>query len=371
VVQSARELEDYGTAEKLDPKEFIVQLILFIVDSGCTKHITGNLKLLCNFVEKFLGSVRFGNDQFAPILGYGDLVQGNIMINRVYYVEGLNHNLFSVGQFWDADLEVAFKKSTCFVRDLQGNDLLTDETPEVLKEFLTMIQINLQAPVITVRTDRGIEFLNKILNAVFKEEGIEHQTSTARTPEQNSALDYDNSDPVPQRQDVSSLANAHVPSQQELDPLFGPLYYEFFNAAKRYAREEGIDFKESFALVARLEVIWIFVAYAAHKSFTIYQMDVKMTFLNGPLKEVPGATPVARAPYRLAPSGMKDLSEQLKELSDKGFIRPSSSPWGAPVLFIKKKDGPFWMCTDYRELKKLTVKNRYLLPRIDDLFNQL
>ncbi|GJR49055.1 retrovirus-related pol polyprotein from transposon TNT 1-94 [Tanacetum coccineum] len=271
----------------------IVQLILFIVDSGCTKHMTGNLKLLCNFVEKFLGTIRFGNDQFAPI---------------------------PVGQFCDADLEVAFRKSTCFVRDLQGNDLLTgsrgsdlytislqettsstpicfmakasptqawlwhrrlshlnfdyitllskkdvvtglpklkyvkdqlcsscemskakrssfktkavpsskgrlnllhmdlcgpmrvasingkkyilvivddysrytwtlflrskDETPEVLKDFLTMIQRNLQAQVITVRTDRGTEFLNKTLHAYFKEEGIEHQTSTPRTPEQ-------------------------------------------------------------------------------------------------------------------------------------------------------------------------------------------
>nr|GFA98557.1 reverse transcriptase domain-containing protein [Tanacetum cinerariifolium] len=70
---------------------------------------------------------------------------------------------------------------------------------------------------------------------------------------------------------------------------------------------------------------------------------------------VPGAAPVARAPYRLAPSGMKELSEQLKELSDKGFIRHSSSPWGAPVLFVKKKDGSFRMCIDYRELNKLTV----------------
>ncbi|GKE59930.1 hypothetical protein Tco_1510297, partial [Tanacetum coccineum] len=102
----------------------IVQLILFIVDSGCTKHMTGNLKLLCNFVEKYLGTVRFRNDQFALILGYGDLVQGNIMINKDYYIEGLNHYLFSVGQFYDADLEVAFRKSTCFVRDLQGNHLL-------------------------------------------------------------------------------------------------------------------------------------------------------------------------------------------------------------------------------------------------------
>ncbi|GKB16133.1 hypothetical protein Tco_0850056, partial [Tanacetum coccineum] len=86
---------------------------------------------------------------------------------------------------------------------------------------------------------------------------------------------------------------------------------------------------------------------------------------------IPGAAPVARAPYQLAPSEMKDLSEQLKELSDKGFIRPSSSPWGASVLFVKKKDRSFRMCIDYRELNKLTVKNCYPLLRIDDLFDQL
>ncbi|GKE13197.1 putative reverse transcriptase domain-containing protein, partial [Tanacetum coccineum] len=86
---------------------------------------------------------------------------------------------------------------------------------------------------------------------------------------------------------------------------------------------------------------------------------------------VPGAAPVARAPYRLAPSEMRELSVQLQELLEKGFIRPSLSPWGAPVLFVKKKDGSFRMCIDYRELNKLTIKNRYPLPRIDDLFNQL
>ncbi|GKB34156.1 retrovirus-related pol polyprotein from transposon TNT 1-94 [Tanacetum coccineum] len=669
----------------------------------------GNLNCLCNFVEKFLGTVRFGNDQFAPILGYGDLNQGNVMIKRVYYVEGLNHNLFSVGQFCDADLEVAFRKSTCFVRDLQGNDLLTgnrgsdlytislqettsstpicfmakasptqawlwhrrlshlnfdyitllskkdivtglpkltyvkdqlcsscemskakrssfkskavpsskgrlnllhmdlcgpmrvasingkkyilvivddysrytwtlflrskDETPEVLKDFLTMIQRNLQAQVITVRTDRGTEFLNKTLHAYFKEEGIEHQTSTPRTPEQNGvverqnrtlveaartmlsasklplsfwaeavatacytqnrsiiisthgktayhiindrkpsikhlhiccifesihikfdeikemmsdhnssdlapqrqemsvenvssglvpqgqkASDYDNSDPVPPRQNVVPTAEKTDSSQQGLEFLFSPLLEEYYNpthglaeennndqapnasfhqddffnpfctrvqeigessvqeigesssrnidntdvhsfqpqshdyrwtrdhpleqvrgnptmpvqtrrqlatdpemcmfaltvsivepknikeamadsawieamqdelhqfdrlkvwelvdkpfgkmiiklkwlwknkkdedqtvirnkarlVAKGYAQEEGIDFEESFAPVLRLEAVRIFVAYAAHKSFPIYQMDVKTAFLNGPLKE--------------------------------------------------------------------------------------
>ncbi|GKE56225.1 putative reverse transcriptase domain-containing protein [Tanacetum coccineum] len=86
---------------------------------------------------------------------------------------------------------------------------------------------------------------------------------------------------------------------------------------------------------------------------------------------VPGAAPVARAPYRLAPSEMRELSVQLQELLEKGFIRPSLSPWGAPILFVQKKYGSFRMCIDYRELNKLTVKNRYPLPRIDDLFDQL
>nr|GEX99825.1 putative reverse transcriptase domain-containing protein [Tanacetum cinerariifolium] len=86
---------------------------------------------------------------------------------------------------------------------------------------------------------------------------------------------------------------------------------------------------------------------------------------------LPGVAPVARAPYRLAPSEMKELAKQLQELSDKGFKRSSSSPWGAPVLFVKKKDGSFRVCIDYLELNKLMVKNRYPLPRIDDLFDQL
>ncbi|GJS80437.1 putative reverse transcriptase domain-containing protein [Tanacetum coccineum] len=86
---------------------------------------------------------------------------------------------------------------------------------------------------------------------------------------------------------------------------------------------------------------------------------------------IPGAAPIAQTPYRLAPSEMQELSNQLQELTDRGFIRPSTSPWGAPVLFVKKKDGSFRMCIDYRELNKLTIKNRYPLPRIDDLFDQL
>ncbi|GJW77169.1 retrovirus-related pol polyprotein from transposon TNT 1-94 [Tanacetum coccineum] len=102
----------------------LVEIILFIADSGCSKHMTGNLKLLSNFMEQFMGMVKFGNDQNETILGYGDLVQGNVTIKRVYYVEGLDHNLFSVGQLCHADLEVTFRKSTCYIRDLKGNNLL-------------------------------------------------------------------------------------------------------------------------------------------------------------------------------------------------------------------------------------------------------
>ncbi|KAD3640055.1 hypothetical protein E3N88_29278 [Mikania micrantha] len=84
-----------------------------------------------------------------------------------------------------------------------------------------------------------------------------------------------------------------------------------------------------------------------------------------------GANPVAKSLYRLGPFEMQELSSQLQELLDKGFIRPSYSPWGALVFFVKKKDGSFRMCIDYRELNKLTIKNRYPLPKTDDLFDQL
>nr|GEW99618.1 retrovirus-related Pol polyprotein from transposon TNT 1-94 [Tanacetum cinerariifolium] len=416
--------------------ERLVEIVLFIVESGCSKHMMGNLKLLINFVEKFLGTVKFGNDQIAPIPGYGDLVQGAVTIKMVYYVEGLNHNLFSVGQFCDADLEVAFRNSTCYIRDLKGNDLLT-----------------------------GMEFLNQTLHAYFAAEGILHQTSVARTPEQNGvvkrqkrtlvesmALYNDSLSPVIQRQENVPQADRKVTTSNELDLLFSPMFDELLNGsskvvskssivsaadahnqrqqyttplnihttpastcqvstlaptvtpseninqAETYAKnyqvaddefinifstlvqdqgetssrhvdssnmhtfyqrypsehhwtkdhpleqvirnpsqyvrtrrqlesdaemcmfaftvsrtepknikeamadsawiesmqeelhqfdrlDEGVDFEESFAPVARLEAVRLFIVYDAHKSFTVYQMDVKTAFLYGPLKE--------------------------------------------------------------------------------------
>ena len=87
--------------------------------------MTGDRSQLTNFVAKFLGTVKFGNDQVAKIMGYGDYQIGNVTITRVYYVEGLGHNLFSVGQFCDSNLEVAFRQNTCHIRNLEGVDLLT------------------------------------------------------------------------------------------------------------------------------------------------------------------------------------------------------------------------------------------------------
>nr|GEY49798.1 hypothetical protein [Tanacetum cinerariifolium] len=340
--------------------KWIVQLILFIDDSSYTKHMMGNLKLLCNFVEKFLDTVRFGNDQFVPILGYGDLVQVSKVKRSSFKSKAVpisKGRLNLLHMDLCGPMRVASingKKYILVIVDDYSRYTWTlflcskDETPEVLKEFLTMIQRNLKAPVITVRTDRGTKFLNKTLNAFFKEEGVEHQTSAARTLEQNGvverqnrtlveaartmlsasklplffwaeaiatacytqnrsiiipthdktayhiindmkpsikhlysfgyicyitrdgekldkmkekrdscilvgystqskgyqtsvandtsdlvpqrqkASDYDNSDPVPQLQYVSSLTDTHVPSQQELDFLSGSLYDEFF-----------------------------------------------------------------------------------------------------------------------------------------------
>nr|GEZ19580.1 retrovirus-related Pol polyprotein from transposon TNT 1-94 [Tanacetum cinerariifolium] len=465
--------------------------------------------------------------RFAPILGYRDLVQGNITINRVYYVKGLNHNLFSFGQFCDADLEVAFWKSTCFVRDLQGNDLLTgnrgsnlytisfqestSSTPLCLMakasptqawlwyrrlSHLNFDYINLLSKKDVVIGLPKLKFvkdqlcssceLSKAKRSSFKSKAVSSSKgrlnllhmdlcSLMRVASINgkkyilkkelsiklllleilnrTALSKDETvlwlrllEQCSQLQNFIYSFDAHIPSQQELDLLFGLLYDEFFTAGNSsvnksssptnnsnqqdtqpttniqptsepstptyvhaeennhnqadkehlqddeftnhfctpiqevvessshnigdsnvltfsqpqffeyqwtkdqpleqvrgnplkpvqtrrqlatdpemcmfaltvstaepknikeamadsawieamqeelhqfdklqgYAQEEGIDFEESFALVACLEVVWIFVAYVAHKSFPIYQMEVKMAFLNGPLKE--------------------------------------------------------------------------------------
>nr|GEV16240.1 hypothetical protein [Tanacetum cinerariifolium] len=261
--------------------KLVVQVCLWCVDSGCSKHMTRNIKLLINFVWKFLGTVRFCNDHIVTILGYGDLKWGNITITRVYFVEGLGHNLFLVGQFCDADLEVAFRRNTCFIRDLDGVDLLKGNrstnlyiinlydmgsaspiclmacaTPtkswlwhqrlshlnfdtindlakndlvsdlpkfKYAKEHLCpfyeqekkqkslsptqtcfefkvaaltasygFIYVRLQAPVIIVRTDNETEFKNHAFKEYFDSVGITHETSAAKTPQQNGVVERRN-----------------------------------------------------------------------------------------------------------------------------------------------------------------------------------
>ncbi|GJZ45374.1 retrovirus-related pol polyprotein from transposon TNT 1-94 [Tanacetum coccineum] len=104
--------------------EQAVQIVLWYLDSGCSRHMTGDRARLINFVEKFIGTVRFGNDEYAAIVGYGDYKLGDTIISRVYYVEGLKHNLFSVGQFCDGGLEVAFRQHSCYIRNSDMVDLL-------------------------------------------------------------------------------------------------------------------------------------------------------------------------------------------------------------------------------------------------------
>nr|GEZ01355.1 hypothetical protein [Tanacetum cinerariifolium] len=440
--------------ENVNPN--LVEIVLFTIDSGCSKHMTGNLKLLINFMEKFPGTVKFRNDQIAPILGYGDLVQGAVTIKRVCYVEGINHNLFSVGQFCDADLEVAFRKSTCYIRDLKGNDLLTawlwhhrlshlnfdtinllskndivihldsflrskDETPEVLIDFLRLVQRGLQAQ----RTRVIVETIHVNFDEL-PQMASDHVSSDPAPECQKTTLEHDSLSPDTQCQDNITQADKTVTTSIELDLLFSLMFDELLNVSSKvlskssavstvdapnqrqqhttplnthttpapscqvptqvptivstknmnqaemveeYAqvendefinifctpvqdrgetssrhfdssnmhtfyqhhpsehrwtkdhplelvignplqfleldeelhqfdrlevwelvdrplcKNEGVYFEESFAPVARLEAVRLFIAYAAHKSFTVYQMDMKTEFLYGPLKE--------------------------------------------------------------------------------------
>nr|GFB86954.1 putative ribonuclease H-like domain-containing protein [Tanacetum cinerariifolium] len=205
--------------------------------------MTGNHDLLTNFVEKFLGTVRFGNNDFAMIAGYGDVVIGSMIIKKVYYVKGLGYNLFSVGQFCDKCLEVAFRKSTFFVQKEDGKihrkhhksktafasnkplyllhmDLCgpmrvesingkryvlivvydyswytwvfflhsKDEASDVIISFIKKTQVNLQLQVQRVRTDNGTEFKNKTLAKFFDEVGITQQFFAVRMPQQNGVV---------------------------------------------------------------------------------------------------------------------------------------------------------------------------------------
>ncbi|GJT83085.1 retrovirus-related pol polyprotein from transposon TNT 1-94 [Tanacetum coccineum] len=395
-------------------------------------------------------TVRFGNDHFGAIMGYGDYVIGESVISRVYYVEGLGHT----------DLEVAFRKHSCYVRDTDGVELIKgsrgsnlskDETPEVVIKFLKQIQVGLNKTVRNIRTDNGTEFVNKDLTDYYERVGIFHQKTVLRTPQQNGIVKRQNRTLVEAARTMLIFSKAPIkkgykilttkeprrymetihcanlmelteqmapsisvqyrtrsnfltpgqifslvqnwflqapyvpPTNKELEILFQPMFDEYMEppcverpvspalavqvpvnsscsedhhtgifslvespyslsnsnhsgnrakdhpleniywqslsselvpqpdcvmiialkwiykvkldeygdvlknkarlVAKGYRQEEGIYFKESFAPIARIKAIRIFIANAASKNMTIYQMDVKTTFLNGELKE--------------------------------------------------------------------------------------
>nr|GEV43259.1 retrovirus-related Pol polyprotein from transposon TNT 1-94 [Tanacetum cinerariifolium] len=522
--------------------------------------MTGNLKLLINFIWKFMGTVRFGNDHVAAIFSFGDLQWVNILITRVYFVKGLGHNLFSVGQFCDSDLEVAFRRNACFVRNLegglskfkyhkehlcpsyeQGKSKRASYPPKPvpnLRQRLHLLPMDLCGPmsiesinrkryvlvivddysrytwssVIIIRTDNGTEFKNQVLKEYFDIVGISHQMSSVRSLQQNGVVERRNRTlveaarimlifsraplflwaeatatacftqnrsiihrrfnrtpyelingrkldisflhvfgalcyPKNDRKDIGKLGakgdigffigysadscayrvynrrtkkiietmnvsfdelsamafeqrsskpglnrmtSGHIssgldltyapstitsqqPSEGELDLLFEAMYDDYIGVpapdnispltlkwlfknkhdeeqtvirnksrlvVKGYHQEEGIDFEESFAPVARMEAIRIFLAYVAHKSFTVFQMDVKTAFLHGSLKE---------DVYVCQPEGFIDV------------VHPSHVYKLKKALYELKQAPRAW----YDELSKFLLQNHFFKGTID------
>nr|GEV66019.1 copia protein [Tanacetum cinerariifolium] len=363
----------------------IVQICLWIIDSGCSKHMTGNRALLTNFVEKFLETVRFGNNDFAMIAGYGDVVIGSMTIKKVYYVEGLGHSLYSVGQFYDKGLEVAFRKSTCFVRNEDGVDLLTGDRSsnlytialnEVASNSSTFSQVGeaskkaledlfhdfydeyFDSSNIMKSSTMNVEtpIIEEVFHEVFESFQGESYSSSLNDDVQQSPeeviLPSSNSQSIPINMvpngdeastshnvfnerledayfdastsfhDPSNVRTFYQPYLHEkkwikdhpLHKIIGDLKSSVRKRGKSviktkwifknkkdesslvirnkarlvavgYSQQEGVDYDETFALVARIEAIRLFLAYAAHKDFTVFQMDVKTAFLNGILKE--------------------------------------------------------------------------------------
>nr|GEU60877.1 retrovirus-related Pol polyprotein from transposon TNT 1-94 [Tanacetum cinerariifolium] len=211
--------------------EYVIKIVLWYLDLDCSKHMTGNCSRLKNFVKKIIKAVRFGNDHFGAIMGYEDYVIGDSVISRVYYVEGHGHNLFSIGQFCDSDLEVAFKKHSCYVRNEDGVDLLKAMQEEIHK--FDRLQVWELVPKPDCVMIIALKWIYKV----------------------------------------------------KLDEYGDVLKNKAWLVAKGYRQKKGINFEESFAPIARIEAIRIFIVNAANKKMIIYQMDVKTAFLNGELKK--------------------------------------------------------------------------------------
>nr|GFA61361.1 integrase, catalytic region, zinc finger, CCHC-type, peptidase aspartic, catalytic [Tanacetum cinerariifolium] len=233
------------------------KFIIWYLDFGCSKHMTEDRSQLTNFVNKFLGTVNFRNDHVEKIMGYGDYHIGNVVISRVYYVEGLEHNLFSIGKFCDSNLEIAFCQHICFIRNLEGVDLLTgsrgnnmytlslgdmiasspicllskaSKTKSCLwhrrlshLNFGTinhlarhgLVRVRLKAYVRRIKTDNGTEFVNQTLNEYFEKVGISHETFIARSAQriiETIHVDFN---------ELTAIASEHIslePTLHEITP---------------------------------------------------------------------------------------------------------------------------------------------------------
>ncbi|GJY76370.1 integrase, catalytic region, zinc finger, CCHC-type containing protein [Tanacetum coccineum] len=227
----------------------VVQIVLWIVDSGCSKHMTGDRSLLKNCIEKFMGTVRFRNDNFVEITGYGDYIQGNITIYHVYYVEGLGHNLFSVGQFCDVNLEVAFRSKTCYVRNLEGDDLLIGGRKSNLYT-ITISDMAASSPVCLMSKATStkswlwhyrLSHLNfgtindltrlDLVDGLPKRTKNIMETINVKFDELTfMASEHDCLEPEFQRfiNHNSSAETMNTPSKEDLDNLFGPMFEEYF-----------------------------------------------------------------------------------------------------------------------------------------------
>nr|GEU57930.1 copia protein [Tanacetum cinerariifolium] len=267
------------------PTGKVIQIALWYLESGCSKHMTEDRSQLTNFVNKFLGTVEFENDHVVKIMGYGDYQNGNVTISRVYCVEGLRHNLFSVGQLCDSNLEVTFCQHTCFIRNLEGVDLLTGSqgknlyTPS-LRDMMASSPICLLSKALKPKSwlwHRRLSHLN------FDNDSESSSSDVIPTVVHTTA-------PISEHELVPRLDKVMVITLKwiykvKLDELGGILKNKARLVARGYRQEEGIDFEESFTPVARLDAIRIFLAFAAHMNMIVYQMDVKTTLLNGILRE--------------------------------------------------------------------------------------
>nr|GEY02290.1 retrovirus-related Pol polyprotein from transposon TNT 1-94 [Tanacetum cinerariifolium]GEY04561.1 retrovirus-related Pol polyprotein from transposon TNT 1-94 [Tanacetum cinerariifolium] len=313
----------------------VIQIILWYLDSGYSKHMTGDRSRLTNLVKKFIRTVRFVNDHFGAIMGYGDYVIGDSVISRVYYVEGLGNDLFSVGQFYDSDLEVAFRKHSCYVRDTDGVELIKGSHGSNL--YTISVEDMMKSSPICLLSKASkhkswlwhqrLNHLNfEVVATTFytQNQSLIH-TRHNKTPYELvynkkpdltffrvfGALCY----PTNDSEDLGKLQPTadigifvgYAPSRKvwelvpqpdcfviialkwiykvKLDEYGDVLKNKAQLVAKGYRQEEGIDFEESFLPVACIEAIRIFITNAASKNMTIYQMDVKTAFLNGELKE--------------------------------------------------------------------------------------